>query len=139
MAGSRAALRWAHIGWMVLLMSVVLKRFARSRILQLLAYFLVWTAVGAVSASQTLITYAAYGDDPRPWLVIKLALPFWYAWAVLAPIIYLAGKRFPLDRRGWGRNLSVHFGLNLVILLASVILLTAVRRMFGISPSRSLV
>ena len=123
---------------MVPVMSSVLEQFGRSRTLQVLAYFVVWTVVGAVSASQSLISYAAYGEETRLWLVIKLSLSVWYAWAVLAPIIYLAGRRFPLERGGWGRNLSIHVALNVVILVASVLLLMGVRRAFGVSSTRGL-
>ncbi len=119
-------------------MNGVLEQFRRSKALRVLAYFLVWTVVGAISASQALISYAVYGEEPRVWLVIKLSLSVWYAWALLAPVIYVAGRRFPLERPGWGRNLSIHLGLNVGVLLASVLLLMGVRRAFGIPLGRGL-
>ena len=118
-------------------MNGVLEQFRRNKALQILAYVLVWTVVGSISASQSLITYAMYGEEPRIWLVVKLSLSLWYAWAVLAPIIYLAGRRFPLQRQGWGRNLSVHLVLSVFVLLASVALLMGVRQAFGIPLGRA--
>jgi two-component system LytT family sensor kinase len=119
-------------------MNSVLEKFRESRALKVLAYFLVWTVVGAISASQALISYAMYGEEPQTWFVIKLSLSLWYAWAVLAPIIYVAGRRFPLKRPGWRRNLSLHVVLNTLVLLASVLLLMGVRQAFGIPLGRGL-
>lgn len=112
-------------------MNSVLAVFGRSRPLQALAYLLAWTALGAISASQAVITYALAGDEPPVLLIFKLALPTWYTWAVLTPVIFLAARRFPLDRAGWAARLPVHLGLNLIMLFVSGGIVIGVRALMG--------
>ena len=52
------------------------------------------------------------GIDTRVTLMVNLAL--WLPWAILAPLILGAARRWPLTRDGWTRRLPLHLALNLV-------------------------
>ena len=108
---------------------------ARSRPLQVLAYVLVWTALGTIAASQAVISYTLAGDDPPVWLIFKLTLPTWYTWAVLSPVIVMAARRLPLVGAGWVLRLPVHLGLNLVMLFVSAGIVIGVRSLLGFPVS----
>ena len=96
-----------------------LDTLGRNRILQVLVYVLAWTALGTISASQSVISYALAGDEPPVLLIFKLTLPSWYVWAALAPLIFLAARRFPVDGARWAAHLPLHLGLNLIMLFVS--------------------
>jgi two-component system LytT family sensor kinase len=67
-----------------------------------------WTLFGLFFASQS-IAVRAY--DGRP-LRLGEALMSWllcaYLWLTLTPLVLMLARRFPLDRRGWHRNLPAH-------------------------------
>ena len=71
------------------------------------------------------------GEDP-PWsLLLQITLPSWYAWALLAPLVYIAARRYPLGRGRNGRAMAVHLALNVAALLVSVVLVMGLRRLIG--------
>ena len=113
-------------------MSRVFERIAAHRALQVVLYLAVWTLLGVISALQNLMVYAARGDDPPVGLVIRVALPTWYAWAILAPVIWVAARRFPLDRDHRLRHLGIHAVLNAFAVLAAAALVTFVRIALGV-------
>src|SRR4051812_10976012 len=39
------------------------------------------------------------------WSMLSWDLVYWPTWALLAPLIYLLARRFPLGRDNWPRNL----------------------------------
>ncbi len=119
-------------------MSRTLDTLVRSRTVQIVVYVLVWTTLGMISVTQTLMSYAAQGDQAPIGLVARLALPTWYSWAVLAPVIYIAGRRLPLDEGRWTRNLPLHVALNAVVLVLAVLLVVVIRQAFGITATRGL-
>ena len=41
-------------------------------------------------------------------LLIGINLGYWYAWALVAPVIVAVTRRFPLERGRWWRSLPVH-------------------------------
>lgn len=48
--------------------------------------------------------------SPSPfawWQALVFTLVLFYLWAILTPFIFLVGKRFPLERRHFWRNLSI--------------------------------
>lgn len=118
-------------------MDRLLRAVSRSWPLKVLAYLLAWTVPGLISATQLLMSYSLRGDSAPMSLLVRITFPTWYAWALLAPLIWKATRRFPLDGRGWVRSLAVHVSLNGLLLLASVLLVLGARKMVGIPVTRS--
>jgi two-component system, LytTR family, sensor kinase len=84
-------------------------------------YFLVWTALGVFSFTQSL-TQKFFSGDPTPsWHYLVSWLTGVYIWALLTPVILWAGRRFPIERRNWLRRTALHLSFSMgfaVILLA---------------------
>ncbi|HEY7233193.1 MAG TPA: histidine kinase [Gemmatimonadaceae bacterium] len=88
------------------------------RAIALATYVGVWTAIGAVFAVQSVITYS-YGGTRTVSVARLLAfsLADWYVWALLAPGIFWLTRRFNFTRRPW-RSLAVHLPATIVFLVA---------------------
>ncbi len=70
-------------------------------------YLTIWTLPGLVSATQLAVSYGLRGDDPPFALLLRLALPGWYVWALLAPVVVSLALRWPLPH-DWTRRLPLH-------------------------------
>jgi len=42
------------------------------------------------------------------WLLFALNISYWYAWALLAPLIFRLSRRFRFDRHSWRSALAIH-------------------------------
>ena len=100
-------------------------------------HLLGWTAIALITASQTLLTYAATGGTVlvRPVILISLAL--WYSWGAVSPAIIAAARRWPLTRATWPARLPLHIALNLTIALVATLLNRVVREAVGLPPRGS--
>lgn len=117
-------------------MDRTIEHLRRAWPLTVVAYLGLWTVPGLISGTQLMMSYSLQGDDP-PWsLILQITLPSWYAWAILAPIIYLAAQRYPLARGRLAKSLAVHLVLNVVLLLVSVGLVVILRRLIGAGALR---
>ncbi len=108
------------------------------RALGLLAYLAIWTIPGLISASQLMLSYSLRGDDPPLSIVLGLSLPGWYLWAALAPLVYWAALRFPIELGSLRRSLPLHFLFNAVLAVAWVALIIAIRDIFTLPGARAL-
>lgn len=113
-------------------MDRLLRAISGSWPLKILAYVIAWTVPGLISATQLLMSYSLRGDSAPLPLLAQITFPTWYAWGALAPLIYMAARRFPLDGDGWLRALPVHLALNAVLLFAAVGLVLGARKLFGL-------
>ena len=95
-----------------------------------LAYVIAWTVPGLITTVQLSISYGMRGDSPDLLLLLDVAMPGWYIWALLAPGIAWAAWRFPLTRKTWPWAVILHLGLNAVAAGAWGILAITVRRVF---------
>lgn len=103
-----------------------------SRSLRILVYIGIWTIPGLITASQLLLSYNLRGDDPDPGLVFRLALPGWYIWGALAPLIFLMARRFPLEGSAlFGRSL-LHLAANVLVGASWVTLVISLRGAFDL-------
>ena len=100
-----------------------------SRILRIVAYVGVWTAVAALFAVQSLITYSYGGtrtvSGPR---ILGYALADWYVWALLAPGIFWLTRRFSFTRNPW-RAVAIQLPAMILFLIARMQLRLLVGRL----------
>ncbi|HWQ33413.1 MAG TPA: histidine kinase [Blastocatellia bacterium] len=80
---------------------------------------ILWTSIAAgwllIALSFTLNYYlfsSHYVEifSPPPTLAQMLIweIPYWLLWAMMAPLVFLITRRFPLERESWLRNATVH-------------------------------
>jgi sensor histidine kinase YesM len=80
------------------------------RLLRWSLLFVCWTFLGLFSASQVYIRYAYNSDKPSSWRqALSVAMPDWYAWAILSPLIFGFARRFPIERNKRVRRFAIHF------------------------------
>lgn len=96
-----------------------------------------WTLFGVFFASESVVSRAYYG---RP-LQLSGSLGSWlicaYVWFAATPFVLALARRFPLERRTWSKNLSIHLGLSVVIaslLLAIYVVIASWVGLFGALP-----
>jgi len=61
------------------------------------------------------------------WRLFALNISYWYAWALLAPLIFRLSRRFRFDRNAWRAPLAVHLAAAGLTALAHVMMTVAVR------------
>src|ERR1051325_10583423 len=68
-----------------------------------------------------------YGGSPSLRSMLFWDLVYWPTWVVLAPLIFLSVRRFPLGRNSWHPNLLINVAavLSLTILQRIIYLLIA--------------
>lgn len=92
-----------------------------------------WTAIGLVESSKAYVSFQLRGS-PASWGHVLVGnMPWWYAWAVLTPVIFWLAAAWRLDRKGWKRSLMVHFAAALAVSFAH---LAAVGVLFYYTQSR---
>jgi signal transduction histidine kinase len=82
----------------------------------------IWTALGLTDAAQ-FYAHSNYNrlGQPVTWdVAIASGLADWYLWALLAPFIYLLGRRFPLGRNHWPRRVALYLAAGTVFALVKV-------------------
>ena len=88
------------------------------RLLRLLAYLALWTAVAALFAAQATISYTYAGTRTVPaWRILVFSLADWYVWAALAPAIFWLARRFSFTRKPW-LSAAVHLPASVVFVAA---------------------
>ena len=94
------------------------------------------TLLGCFSAFQASQFVRFFSERDTPfWVLLTLNLGYWYAWALLVPIVLVLARRFPLDRERWMRCLPVHLGAVLVLTFVHVLMAESVR--YGVSQAAS--
>lgn len=94
-----------------------------SRPVRGLIVFGFWTVIGLFFALQSIVTYLAGDGEVHVAATLVFRMSHWYAWGLLAPLIFRFARRFPLDRRRW----PVHLGAALVMAPLQVVLSSALR------------
>ena len=108
---------------------------ARHRLRTFAVVFLAWTVVGLFFFSQGL-TQKYFSHDPTPWWHYLLTwLIGVYISALLTPVIFALGRRFPIERRKWPRRTALHLLFSLVFGFTEVILHSALLPRFGLFPA----
>lgn len=76
-------------------------RLIDQRWFQYTLYMSLWTFLGILNATQSYYIRAQMGRPCRLWNCIIIGLSDWYIWALIAPVVIAAGRRFPIDRQRW--------------------------------------
>jgi len=82
------------------------------RVLQL---FVIATFLGVFLASQQYIMLNIQGEKMPLIGVLIFSMPFWYLWALFAPLVVWLARRVPLVRTHWVSKVAAH------VLIASVL------------------
>lgn len=95
------------------------------------AAFLGWMLIGLSFSVNDYVfrdlLKSYYVDSPSLPSMLFWDLVYWPTWAVLAPLIFLIVRRFPLGRNNWHPNLLINLiaGLSLTVLQRLIYLLIA--------------
>jgi two-component system LytT family sensor kinase len=90
---------------------------------QLTVILAVATALALFSSFQAYQVVRLFDDRPQPFLLLLgLNSGYWYAWALLAPIVLCVARRFPFARGTWIRSLPVHLLAILVVTFLHVLI-----------------
>jgi sensor histidine kinase YesM len=97
--------------------------------------------VGGATGLGLVATVQAYFGMPTRepisfWAMTKYWLPDYYLWAALAPLILWLGRRFPLERRYWARNLALHVAAAAVLLQVELLLSCWIISIIAMVPPR---
>ena len=82
---------------------------ARPRLTFVRAIFGVATVLGLFSSCQAyqMVRVMYPSDSPSVLPLMAIKLGYWYAWALMAPVIVAVTRRFPLERGRWIRPADV--------------------------------
>ena len=95
----------------------------RARLLKPWLIVGVFTLLGLFSSLQAHLVVSYESDKARAFSdSLILNMGYWYAWALLVPIVVWLARRFPLDRGRWARSLPVHLGAVVLVTFAHVLL-----------------
>lgn len=100
-------------------------------------YFGAWTVLALLAASQTMIMYAYAGNGVvNRTAVLKVTLPLWLIWSVLALLVVWASRRWPIAPGVWKRRVALHVALNLVFAVLVIALYRQARALLGLPSQR---
>jgi sensor histidine kinase YesM len=112
---------------------------ARRRwLISLLLVFGFWTFFSFFNGNQVFFGMRAEGMR-HSWLrIVGWQFLVWHIWTCWTPLLILIGRRFPIERSSWARNLLIHIPVALffsALHLALCILLTILIRPFDVYSS----
>jgi signal transduction histidine kinase len=99
-----------------------------------------WTALGLLYTGQLYVGLTMQGMNHSFWLILAWQLiGCWYFWPLMTPLILWLGRRFPVERQSWKRNLPVHIGAGTILAAVhslQVTLSTALMKPFDVMSSK---
>jgi signal transduction histidine kinase len=100
--------------------------------------FICWTFLGLFSASQVYIRYNYNSSTPSTWRqALSVAMPDWYAWGILSPLLFWFARRFPLERDKLARRFAIHFAAGIFFSFLKIMIeFMVLWRMIGL-PARN--
>ena len=94
----------------------------------LLLIFLGATVLGVFSAIQAYNYVALFSEKPQPIeILLGLNMSYWYAWALLAPLVLWLAGTYRFERGKWARALLVHVPAVFAVTFAHAMLMGAGR------------
>ena len=92
----------------------------------LLVIFLGATLLGIFSAIQAYNYVALFSEKPQPIeILLGLNMSYWYAWALLAPLVLWLARAYSFERGKWRKALAVHVPAVFMFTFAHAMLLGA--------------
>jgi sensor histidine kinase YesM len=89
--------------------------------------FVLWTGLALLSVAERII-WLSYRAQPIDLSDITIyALADWYACGIFVPVLVVATRRWPLDRRHVSMRLPLHAGLLLAVVVAKIALFHQIR------------
>lgn len=101
-----------------------------------LLYLLGWLIAGLISTSQTLLVYETTSSTVPIRAIMIVGMPYWIAWALLAPIVILATRMVPPGRNRWFVWVPTHLALFVAVWTGVVALSLLLRSWLGIPSNR---
>jgi LytTr DNA-binding domain len=87
-----------------------------------LRWFAFWSLLGLLASAQLHFAHQRFATDPHSWWeALESALPEWYLWGLLSPVVAWLARRFQVDRANFGRHFFIHLGASLDIALLHVL------------------
>ena len=97
-----------------------------------------WTFFSFFNGNQIFFGMRAEGMNHSWWRIVGWQFLVWHIWTAWTPLVILIGRRFPIERSSWARNLLIHIPLALFfscVHLAGCIFLTIMIRPFDVYSS----
>jgi signal transduction histidine kinase len=89
--------------------------------------FALWTALALLAVTERAI-WLVYRGQPIPWRQITLfSLADWWACGLFIPLLVIATRRWPVDRRHLASRVPLHLALLLGVSVAKIVLFQQVR------------
>jgi signal transduction histidine kinase len=85
-----------------------------------------WTIVGLVFGTEEYIAAHAFGAHITWSQAVNYALPAWYLWAVMTPLMLLLARRYPIRRGGATYALVMHLTASALLSLVHTAMTIAV-------------
>jgi len=93
--------------------------------------FVATTLLGFFSSSMAYQSVALFAEKRQPfWVLAGINFPYWYAWALMVPVVLWLARRFPFARDTWRRSLLVHIPSMLALTFVRVMLTEYVALIF---------
>ena len=97
---------------------------------------LLWAVALATPLGWSSVAFVYFGmlAVGRPLTVpqaLLAGLQDWYVWALLAPGVFLLGRRFRIERHGWVRAALVHLAAGSAVALLDLAMVTVINQYFG--------
>lgn len=73
------------------------------------------TILGIIASWQHHATMVYEGGNTSAGHALGMGMPFWYLWALLAPVVVWFAGRVPLEGRRWGWRALAHAGFALLV------------------------
>jgi signal transduction histidine kinase len=89
------------------------------------------TVLGAVATSQMYVGIHSEDASFTWYRASILQLPFWYGWALLAPLVAWCHHRLNPDNRPWAARATIHVGLAVVFSIFHSTAIMAFRHLIG--------
>jgi two-component sensor histidine kinase len=112
-------------------MALIPDRRTMTRSSRLLLIALAWLTLALITTSQGVLTYLATGGVVNVWVTFLVNLALWLPWALLAPLIVGAARRWPLNTEHRLRRLLLHITLNLTLAVVAAQIYRLVRIALG--------
>ena len=97
---------------------------------------LLWALAVATPLGWSSVAFVYFGmlAVGRPLTIpqaLLAGLQDWYVWALLAPGVFLLGRRFRLERKGWIRTAVIHLIAGSAVALLDLAAVTVINQYFG--------